>query len=89
MPPPIYIWETTDAPTPAANRLMVEAESLTQVDGQAAAILMVTAISLAENISVRNAIALRLMHHIKDNLRMDHVDIVVRAPNAQSVNGEL
>ena len=73
----------------AANRLMIEAESLTQVDGQAAALLMVTAISLSETNGVRNAIALRLMHHIKDNLRMENVEIVVRAPNALVVNGEL
>jgi hypothetical protein len=88
MPPPIYNWET-EAPMSAANRLMIEAESLTQVDGQAAALLMVTAISLSETNGVRNAIALRLMHHIKDNLRMENVEIVVRAPNALVVNGEL
>jgi hypothetical protein len=88
MPPSIYNWET-EAPMPAANRLMIEAESLTQVDGQAAALLMVTAISLSETNGVRNAIALRLMHHIKDNLRMENVEIVVRAPNALVVNGEL
>jgi hypothetical protein len=73
---------------PAALRLMAEAEILAQVDGMAAALVMVTAISVAENNEVRNMIALRLMHHIRDNLRMEHVIITVRDPN-EHVNGQM